>query len=415
MLKFPVALAVAFSGHTVVIRVLLVTYACVAWRPRAAKLCQPGDSVLALRPAFRAGSGGGSREWVSAQVLERDQEELRAVLQWYDGREPPRSSELLTWVRTHTGRPCMRAALCFFGRVGNTWSSYSGNGSTREALDLSAPTVWEHVILANSAEFEFDIMAHTWDVELGQDIRSVYRLKDLDAREQPEWTFEKSGHNVHSFGEATRRAAALKARVEAREGFVYDLVVLMRYDIEWRSPMELSRMIAGNLTDSLWTGFWCSVHAQDLKVRNVVLVPPEEPEGRLSRHSGVFAASQWNTVALHDYWFVGSSANIDRFAQWGERINDMYEKEVRPVASWTVFHSGHFYTYLYARSIGLWIKRSAVSYVDYTLLRWRHCRILAGDYVTPPDIMCHKWTYGRAACNSGPWKPRLRSLLTMVK
>lgn len=289
------------------------------------------------------------------------------------------------------GKGRLSAVLCLYGRVGNLDDKFDHGGSTPEALAVSAPAVWKHVVDANRAYFAMDVVAQTWDVELAAAIEAAYRPIALDASPQP------PVDNLRSFGEAMKRATALKAEVEKRQGFRYDLVVLMRYDIFWRRPLRLDQIAASNLSGKLWTGHWCSVHAEDLSVRNVFLAPVGTAADNLTlvHTSGVFAPSPLARAAFHDYWFAASSETMDRFASWGDDVDTLFEKYVKPTgAPWDIFHSGHFYTKLHADALRLQPAHVALSYMDYTLLRWRNCELVVGDVALPSDIVCGMVTFG---------------------
>merc|ERR1719506_892275 len=97
--------------------------------------------------------------------------------------------------------------------------------------------------------------------------------------------------------------------------------------------------------------------------------------------------SQFATMGLHDYWFASSSENIDLFATWGASIDDM-RSEFGLGSSRLPIHSGHFYTFLYVMKLGLKSRFRGVSYVDYTLVRWRNCVISPGPAIQTENLYC---------------------------
>jgi len=284
--------------------------------------------------------------------------------------------------------------------MGNDKGRYAEHGSSLETLKIAAPTIWAHVIEANP-DYAFDIVAHTWDVALGEEIQRAFNPIEMEATEQPEHL-----DSVGSFGEAVSRTTSLKRRAEARFGQLYDLVVLMRYDIFFRRPLLLNGL---NLHKSLWTGFWCSVNAVDLSAREIRLIGKDEDllseEHRAQNPSkewqdmamkylklysfpqGVFAPSQFINFGLHDYWFAASSKNIDRFGAWGSAVEDL-RNETGLGTSQLPLHSGHFYTFLYATALGLESRFVGLPYVDYTLVRWRECEIVPADQIHPENLIC---------------------------
>lgn len=282
-------------------------------------------------------------------------------------------------LRTAHGQPCFSAVLCLFGRVGNLEGKFDEFGSSHEALALAAPTIKMHVLSANP-EFSWDVVAHTWDTAFVEDIKQAFHPLEIEADEQPKLD------NVYSFAESVRRSAILKSRVEKRGGFVYDLAVLMRYDIFFRRPLRLAHICCP--IDRLWTGHWCSVHAEDLSVREVILSHEPDVSDVRQRSGGVLAPSQFAPFGLHDFWFAGTSSIIDRFAQWGDSIDSF--RTTRGANALPV-HCGHFYTYLHAQTLGVALGYTGVSYLDYTLARYHNCNFSAAEVVMDPDRFCSHW------------------------
>ncbi|CAE7537723.1 Clec16a [Symbiodinium natans] len=212
---------------------------------------------------------------------------------------------------------------------------------------------------------------------------------------------------VESFGETFRRSVELKRAKEATDGFRYDLVVLMRYDIFFRSPLRLTPAVG---SPALWTGHWCSIHAEDLGVREVVLTNDRSIMDVRYRPSGVYAPSQFAPTGLHDFWFAASSHAMDGFASWGAAVPALRTRF--GLASDEVpVDVGHFYTFLYAKDLGLPLKFTGLSYIDYTLVRYRHCRLLVGEQIQAPDTFCSHWEISiTRQCQS--WLPQPRGWAT---
>ncbi|OLP80887.1 hypothetical protein AK812_SmicGene38642 [Symbiodinium microadriaticum] len=68
---------------------------------------------------------------------------------------------------------------------------------------------------------------------------------------------------------------------------------------------------------------------------------------------------------------------------------------------------GHFYTFLHAKSLGLPLEFTGISYVDFTLVRYRDCKLLVGEQIQDPDHYCSHWEISIARqCSS--WLPQPR-------
>lgn len=287
-------------------------------------------------------------------------------------------------------RPCARAALCLFGRIGNKHGKFDVAGSSSETLTLSAPSIYRHLIDANP-EFEWDIFGHTWDEQLAPVVRNLFMPRKMVAEQQPKVD------NVQSFGETVRRTVILMGNAEVEGHFQYDLVVLMRFDILLLRPLRLADTVN---SDRLWTGHWCSIHSKDLAVREVVLNLTNHFQDERYHSSGIFAPSQFSTTGLHDFWFAGSSHIIRHFANWGQSIGAF--KDAYGLSSDEIpVHCGHFYTFLYAKHLGLALGHRGVSYIDYTLARYQHCEIVVGNVSGPADVFCSHWEISvRRMCGS---------------
>ncbi|CAJ1327720.1 unnamed protein product, partial [Effrenium voratum] len=164
-------------------------------------------AVLAGLP-FAAGCSRGQPVWVADEFLRGE------VLQRFPGAVLVRLEDggnatlPPTRLRSRFGQLCARAALCFFGRVGNVVGKFDEAGSSEEALEFSSSTVWEHVVRANP-DFAWDIFAHTWDEHLVPAIRRAFGPRRARGARQPSGTLP-----VQSFGRAVAEAAALKREEE---------------------------------------------------------------------------------------------------------------------------------------------------------------------------------------------------------
>ena len=163
----------------------------------ASRYCRAGDQVWAFI--------GGNSTMQGATVLWRESGSAQIQL------EGSTSSIKVpvTKLRTRFGHLCACVALCLFGRVGNLEGKFDEFGSNAEALAISAKSVWEHVIRANS-EMQWDIFAHTWDEDMADLILEAYHPRYLRAEAAP---FDTA---IESFGESVLRSSALRRLEEVR-------------------------------------------------------------------------------------------------------------------------------------------------------------------------------------------------------
>ena len=339
----------------------------------ASRYCRAGDQVWAFV--------GGNSTMQGATVLWREPGSAEIQLEGSTSTiKVP-----VTKLRTRFGHLCACVALCLFGRVGNLEGKFDEFGSNAEALAISAKSVWEHVIRANS-EMQWDIFAHTWDEDMADLILEAYHPRYLRAEQAP---FDTA---IESFGESVLRSSALRRLEEVRENFRYDLVVLMRYDILFRNPLQL--FLEGN-NSTLWSSHWCSIHSEDLSVREVVLTPEWDPDlvGPDVRFqaSGIFAPSQFVETGLHDFWFAANSMVMDQFAQWGRSRTNFIE-DLGLYSYDLPLDVGHFHTFHQAKGLELNFRFTGISYLDFTLVRHKDCELKVGKVIlTDPDVFCSHW------------------------
>ena len=267
------------------------------------------------------------------------------------------------------GRPLLRAALCFHGKLG---SIDRGQGWTR-AVDGAPPTIdvnvftyagfARHLVAANSDAYTIDVYGHSWSPEVGPALDALYqpagsshqpeesnrnrqlcrqigeKLKQLTAAlgSSPWQRFGVVGRGADSCERTAshllgmQRAIRLKRAGERKGGFTYDVVMVSRWDVIWSRPFLFSRVDTSANAFSLPT--FCT-HASHVDHK----APLERSlhEYRRAVCGGAHSAGQVPTAAsncnpshrpcsgdlstlarelyLLDWWFVSSSAAADGFA-----------------------------------------------------------------------------------------------------
>ena len=176
----------------------------------------------------------------------------------------------------------LRAALCLHGKMG---SIDRGQGWTR-AVDGAPPTIdvnvisfagtVRHIFEANRATHTFDVFGHSWSPEVGAAVDALYEPK-RSAHERE--AIMRNRNLCRDIGERLRqltlsgalgtaqfmhfggvgrganscertashllgmqRTIQLKAVEERTGGFVYDVVIVSRWDVLWSRPLLLSRL-----------------------------------------------------------------------------------------------------------------------------------------------------------------------------
>ena len=173
----------------------------------------------------------------------------------------------------------MKIALCLHGLVGSI------KGKNYELLggsDIVLQKAYEHnkqFIMCN----DVDIFVHSWSTECADVIVKLYSPKKHIIEPQKQFKSPKYIHATHdrAFAHVSRwfsfkRVVELKSLYEHEHNFIYDLVLVQRFDLCWNVPVEFNAMD----TDKITVG-----------------------------------KSQLNTNhEWQDQWFVANSNNINRFA-----------------------------------------------------------------------------------------------------
>ena len=262
-----------------------------------------------------------------------------------------------------------RAALCLHGKIG---SIDRGQGWTR-AVDNGPPTVdvavisyagfVRHLVEPNRATHKIDIFGHSWSPQLGSTLDALFmpvgsahqpeerarnralcdrigdKLRQLTAAlgNTPWSRFGVVGRGADSCDRTAshllgmQRAIQLKAQAEKAGGFVYDVVMVSRWDVLWSRPFLFSRVDTSGNAFSLPT--YCTHthhidHKSDLEKRlhdyRTAVCGGAHSHGfvptaatmchPIHRPCSGDLSSRARELYLLDWWFVSSSKAADGFA-----------------------------------------------------------------------------------------------------
>ena len=117
-------------------------------------------------------------------------------------------------------------------------------------LALCAASVERLVVSPNRGQYAVDVLGHSWSPEVGPLLDALFSPA-ASTHEQPvrptrcpnasSWD-PRLCHRTRSHMLGIQRALLLKASHEARAGFVYDGVLLSRWDVLWNAPLVLRRL-----------------------------------------------------------------------------------------------------------------------------------------------------------------------------
>ena len=285
--------------------------------------------------------------------------------------------------------PTLRLCVCLFGRLGNMRGKSRDGASSAEVLDV---VVASHVrFLREAAIASFggerrvvvDLVAHSWEGNnsLGAAIDEAYsRAGWALARKGRHEPLREELHAVASYS-ASAAAALEEARAAAAHATrAYDAALLMRVDTLWRAPLDWRPIVAAARDGAVVTGTWCS--SDDGR-----LVPGSCAPLRCLHPLAPRPFSPKGEAGVHDFWFAGSALTLE----WAfgslllrlgaaARAGSAMASSPPPAEAiaWDPL-TAHFVLHRHFSDLGLWQRGlvrahpTAVSYVTYSLARWRHC------------------------------------------
>lgn len=179
--------------------------------------------------------------------------------------------------------------------------------------------------------------------------------------------FDSHGRKDHVLGQIDSMAAVLSLLDAApRREHTSPLAVLMRHDTWWFDDLELRQLVLGN--ETIVTGAWCA--------------PPRDIHSSPD-HCGPLESS--GLEGIHDFFFIGEIQALQRFVS---------SLQTRIARHGNENPRAHFEFDIHAQRLGLkqrglWQSHpSAISYVTYTLYRWRAVRLHIRNASSLPSKSC---------------------------
>ena len=266
----------------------------------------------------------------------------------------------------------MRVALVLYGKVGafdrgTPYRTVDGAPPALDLLTLAWVGVARYVLAANrQAGTMVDVIGHSWSPEIGEALDDLFKLRHSLHEEgdrtrnarmcerlaadlkgwlrtagfsPPAQAFKRSGRENSCERTASHllgisRAIQLKAQVERREGFVYDAVLVSRWDVCWLTPILFGvRTYAPGTfylpegcvaTPSLDTpahdafradvcGMGGRVAGPSWQASAALASPGQSSKAAVERSPPSHLHPQAMDIFALDWWFLSSSADADRF------------------------------------------------------------------------------------------------------
>lgn len=185
----------------------------------------------------------------------------------------------------------MRIAICFYGMSPN-----GHNKKINILEDFTYPTFKKHILNINNNHI-LDVFVHAWDVknpDLIDDkykpIKKIYESnKVFDATSSAFNAFLSHSYSIH-------QVVSLKTQYEMENNIIYDLVMLMRFDLVWFKDILFDNM------DGNYLYLSSNKNLEENKIETHKNLKPYE-------------------CGIPDLWFISSSHNMNEFSKLYDNIS----------------------------------------------------------------------------------------------
>lgn len=216
----------------------------------------------------------------------------------------------------------MKVALCLHG-FADGLSSKTVAGGQRVPIDWvrGFEHYARHILKTNE---HVDVFMHSWNNKSQQDLTNAYF--PISTLFEPYKKFNATNkyiHSAYSRWYSALKSVELKKQHEQERGFVYDFVMLGRFDIAWRTDVDFTQFD----TDFFYLGNWNQAYKNDR-----VISPNDyyfknfhkDPSVCLKPHG--WPHKKTGAKAVCDHWFFCNSKMMDEFAQLFNRIGKYLQK-----------------------------------------------------------------------------------------
>ena len=223
----------------------------------------------------------------------------------------------------------MKIAFCLHGVVGNLYFNKNQRLWTQDIdYRIGLEHYQKHLFNVNK---NIDVFIHSWSTKYAEQLNNAYQPKKSLFQEQIDFQQSQKKLNfLKSRWYSTKAVVELKKAYEEDNGFVYDWVMLSRFDLALLSDLNFS-----NYDNKL---FYAARHAY-------VAERPGQPE-----------PSQTNN-GFCDLFFFANSNNIDKFS----KLYDVWDEYG--------ICDAHGEAYFHAKQLGFSIAHDLLRGKDFELVR----------------------------------------------
>jgi hypothetical protein len=143
----------------------------------------------------------------------------------------------------------MKVALCLSGLVGGIkGKSQDKVEGSKESFKISSEHTKKHIIDKN----DVDVFIHSWEVDLQNMIVEAYKPKKFHFEQQiifdipPHLPNNLRAQSHYSRWYGNKQAISLKSQWEKENSFLYDAVMVLRFDSVWYTDVDFSKFDMNN-------------------------------------------------------------------------------------------------------------------------------------------------------------------------
>jgi hypothetical protein len=246
-----------------------------------------------------------------------------------------------------------RIALCLSGVVGGVkGKAGEGNASASEVLKLGYEHYKKHVIDANVLSgYDVDVFIHCWNVDMQEEIESLYKPTKSKFQEQVQFEVPsyvkgegRRAFNHYSKWYSFKEVVQLKKKFEQEKGFLYDYVLVSRFDAAFSEKFNLKQYDPKYFYAARWFTQYNLLGLIPIYLR--VGYPQMEYGG------------------IMDIWFFSGSKLMNKFSELYDNMDEYTKPENCPMTRYGI--SNHNLALYHLRRIEMLSKlRFAFTRVSY--------------------------------------------------
>lgn len=238
----------------------------------------------------------------------------------------------------------LKVALCLTGMAlhpgkkvvgGQMWNGKTGKRTPVEWMN-GLKHYQKHILSHN----DVDVFIHTPSINAKEDLIEAYQPKAIIS--EPDPNFDTAGMKIdNSFPDgmtsktqitiarwySIQKCIQFKRQYEKQNNFLYDIVMIGRFDVAWMVDVDFSKFDP----NYFYASNWCVMKFPDgrgIRHENWFLQGWDKKDNSNLIHTHIGYPHNPNYPALADYWFFGGSEIMDKFGDLYNNIGNFLKSGV---------------------------------------------------------------------------------------